>query len=228
MKTLIDKNKQYHIIYRTHNLINGKEYTGKHSTNKLDDGYYGSGSGIMDAFKKYGIENFAVEILSFHLTEEIALAEEERIVDDDYIERDDTYNKEIGGGGRIGESLLGKVIVKDKNNNKFSVLINDSRYISGELVGHTKGDTFKKSTVKKIKCPYCNKIGIPARMYQWHFSHCKLNPSRIKPTEMPSGKSRAKLKTLICPHCGKKAKSNVIKRWHFDNCKHLNIDNYQV
>lgn len=89
--------KKYHIVYRTHNLINGKEYTGKHSTDDLEDGYYGSGVGILNAVAKYGLENFAVEILSFHDSEEAALAEEARIVNEDYVNREDTYNQTLGG-----------------------------------------------------------------------------------------------------------------------------------
>ena len=34
----------------------------------------------------------------------------------------------------------------------------------------------KKKEDKKIQCPHCDKIGIPANMYRWHFDNCKHKP----------------------------------------------------
>lgn len=55
--------KIYHILYRTTNIINNKEYTGVHSTNNLEDGYLGSGRKFKAALKKYGKDNFKRTIL---------------------------------------------------------------------------------------------------------------------------------------------------------------------
>jgi hypothetical protein len=56
----------FYIVYKTINLVNNKFYIGKHTQN-LDpyqfDGYYGSGSQIINAVKKYGKENFIRETL---------------------------------------------------------------------------------------------------------------------------------------------------------------------
>ena len=58
--------KKYHYVYEIVNSVNGKLYYGVHSTDDLDDGYLGSGSVIGHAKRKYGKENFAIEILAFY------------------------------------------------------------------------------------------------------------------------------------------------------------------
>lgn len=49
------------VIYKTTNLVNGKQYIGRDSRNR--NGYLGSGSLLKKAMRKYGKENFKKEIL---------------------------------------------------------------------------------------------------------------------------------------------------------------------
>ena len=49
------------VIYKTINLINGKIYVGKDTKNNSN--YYGSGTILLLAIKKYGKENFEKTIL---------------------------------------------------------------------------------------------------------------------------------------------------------------------
>ena len=55
--------KIHNIVYKIINLINGKYYYGIHSTENIFDGYMGSGKTIVNAIKKYGVENFTKEII---------------------------------------------------------------------------------------------------------------------------------------------------------------------
>jgi group I intron endonuclease len=55
--------KTHNFVYITTNLINGKQYVGSHATNKLNDGYLGSGMLILKAVQKYGKSNFKIEII---------------------------------------------------------------------------------------------------------------------------------------------------------------------
>jgi group I intron endonuclease len=50
-------------VYQTTNLINNKKYIGSSRKPKIDYNYYGSGRVLKDAIKKYGKENFTIEIL---------------------------------------------------------------------------------------------------------------------------------------------------------------------
>ncbi len=92
----------YHFIYETKNLINGKLYRGKHSTENMDDGYLGSGIAIMRALDKYGRENFKRTILQMCKDVHIAYFHETLYVNPDWVNRDDTYNLVPGGLGGYG------------------------------------------------------------------------------------------------------------------------------
>lgn len=52
-------------VYIITNQINNKQYIGRHCANKFDESYFGSGIGIKNAVKKYGKENFSIEILAW-------------------------------------------------------------------------------------------------------------------------------------------------------------------
>lgn len=84
-------------VYRITNLINQKEYVGVHTTSNLDDGYMGSGIAIMRAVKKHGVKNFRKEIIQFFDSESEAYDYELRIVSEEYVAREDTYNMTLGG-----------------------------------------------------------------------------------------------------------------------------------
>lgn len=60
----------YGYIYKTTNLINGMIYVGQHKAINFSKIYKGSGKLITEAFKKYGKENFKVELLEWCETKE--------------------------------------------------------------------------------------------------------------------------------------------------------------
>jgi hypothetical protein len=68
-------------------------------TKDMNDSYMGSGKQLGYAKKKYGIENFKKEILSTHETPEEMFAEEARLVNEEFVGRDDVYNLTCGGRG---------------------------------------------------------------------------------------------------------------------------------
>lgn len=95
-----------HIVYKTINKINSKYYIGVHSTKNINDDYLGCGywrgrkiysniySPILNAFKKYGDDNFIKEILFIFDNREDALQKEQELVD---INDNKCYNARTGG-----------------------------------------------------------------------------------------------------------------------------------
>lgn len=91
----------YYYIYLTKNIVTGKKYIGWHATNKLYDGYIGSGHLFKKSVKKYGKECFINGIIEF-------------CSDNNFLEREkywinqigtlvpNGYNLTIGGEGAIG------------------------------------------------------------------------------------------------------------------------------
>lgn len=86
-------------VYEIKNNINGKIYVGVHQTINIDDGYMGSGKILLRAYKKYGTENFTKTILHVFDTSVKMFSKEGKIVNEDFVDRKDTYNIRQGGFG---------------------------------------------------------------------------------------------------------------------------------
>lgn len=101
----------YHYVYCIENLLNGKVYVGKHSTHHLDDGYMGSGILLTRAIKKYNIVNFQKHILKMCESSEEAFNLERQLVDEQFVNDENTYNLVVGGDGidSVRASILGKI-----------------------------------------------------------------------------------------------------------------------
>jgi len=93
------KEKKYHFIYKTTNILSGRYYIGMHSTDNLDDGYLGSGKRLRYSINKYGKENFIREILEFCKTREELKNKESEIINLNEIAKIDCINLKVGGEG---------------------------------------------------------------------------------------------------------------------------------
>ena len=58
----VNENKPTGFVYKWTNKVNNKWYIGSHK-GLTDDGYIGSGVGLIHAIEKWGIDNFVREIL---------------------------------------------------------------------------------------------------------------------------------------------------------------------
>jgi hypothetical protein len=135
-----------HYLYKITNLINNKIYIGIHSTDNLDDGYFGSGKVLIKAIKKYGKENFKKEIIEQFESREHASIQEELIVNEDFIKRVDTYNCKIGGdnsgilGYKFSDEALSKRTMSRKN---FKHSEETKARMKNNMLGHIVSDETK-------------------------------------------------------------------------------------
>ena len=89
----------YYTVYKITNLVNNRIYIGAHKTKNIDDGYMGSGKLIRRAINKHGLENFEKEILFIFDNPDEMFSKEAEIVDENFIEEENTYNLKAGGFG---------------------------------------------------------------------------------------------------------------------------------
>ena len=98
-------------VYVIVNKINLKLYFGSHSWDGegLDPNYYGSGTAIKRAVRKYGKENFIIQPIKFYNSvEECRKAEEELLTRYDIANNPYCYNLKNGAVGWTSEDMIGE------------------------------------------------------------------------------------------------------------------------
>jgi hypothetical protein len=120
------KEKKYHYIYKTTNLINGKFYVGMHSTDNLNDGYLGSGIRLRRSIRRNGIENFNIQFLEFFDNRIDLSNREKELVNEELLKDPMCMNLVFGGSGgyispkgvKKGGKYSGKLNAEKLKNNK--------------------------------------------------------------------------------------------------------------
>jgi len=131
------KQKKFHYLYKTTNILNKKYYLGMHSTNNINDDYLGSGKRLRYSIRKHGKENHEFQILKYFNTRQELKEAEANLITESVLKDPLCMNLTLGGEGG-GFHLKGYVTVRDDKGNTFSILKTDPRYISGELVAASK------------------------------------------------------------------------------------------
>ncbi len=143
-----------YIVYLTTNKINNKIYVGVHKTadpNKFD-GYIGNSINIFEsnselknpktlfhkAVKKYGYSAFVRSTIQIFNSEEEALDFEAKIVNQEFINREDTYNITLGGGiPPLHNKKIYRYTLSGTYINEYNSLVDagNSCNIAGNLIG---------------------------------------------------------------------------------------------
>ena len=93
------KEKKYHFIYKTTNVVTNRYYYGMHSTDNLDDNYLGSGRRLKYSINKHGKENHEREIVEFCQDRSSLKKRESELVNLNEIAKKDCMNLMVGGTG---------------------------------------------------------------------------------------------------------------------------------
>ncbi|QLF86952.1 GIY-YIG homing endonuclease [Staphylococcus phage vB_SepM_BE05] len=217
----------YGYVYKTTNLINGKNYIGQHKFNGFDTVYKGSGKKLKLAINKYGRDNFKTIILEKCSTpeeldnREMYWIKEYRNIGEAY------YNIADGGSGNRGLFKEKNPFYGKKHSVKTRKLMSEKkkgikgkdhplygRKMTAEHIKKTRrtGTKQSKETREKISdtlskqrvCHYCGekiKSGVALK------KHIKENHQKEKNERIMKSLMETNSKIHICPYCQKKIKN---------------------
>ncbi len=215
--------KKFHYVYKITNVLNGKFYVGRRSTNKHPniDSYMGSGWALKGAYLKHGKKNFIKEVLEMCYDLETLKEREEYWISHTKAVKMGYNLVENSGGGYINKETYDMMSEKFKGRRPETDKIIATKRENGNL-GHT-GETkakIKKSVRETYENPEirkkCAHIGENNPFYGKTHSKKTIELLR-RPKSEEHKKNLARLVT--CEHCEKEVKLNTYNRWHGDNCK---------
>lgn len=155
------KNKKYHFTYRTTNLINNRYYLGMHSTNRLDDGYLGSGKRLYYEINKYGRGNFKLEVLKHYNSRDELVEAEKKLITEQDLNNENCLNLKPGGSGGWSNEKHKEKFLKSSANTNYRVKNQDPIFLKKKKEGldkHLKrlfeDKEYKKNFSEKVKKYY--------------------------------------------------------------------------
>jgi hypothetical protein len=107
--------KKYNYLYSITSKFNGKFYIGMHSTDNLEDGYFGSGRKLLSEIKKYGKDRYDLEILEFFNSREELIEKEKEVVNNELVNNWFCLNLIEGGVDyKKGDKIYNNYFDKEK------------------------------------------------------------------------------------------------------------------
>lgn len=156
----------YHFIYKTTHK-NGKYYIGRHSTNNLNDGYFGSGRWVESIKDKNTLSRdiitFADDIESLKLLEEYHI--------DEHFDNPLCMNYIKSSIGFTSEESR-YYVNKSIENGTHNFITNHPVY--NKIEDGTHHFLTNNPNTIKMACPHCNKIVDKCNYNKWHGDKCKV------------------------------------------------------
>lgn len=98
MKQVQAERRKFHYLYKI-SRFDGRYYIGIHSTDNLDDGYFGSGKLITASIKKHGKDLHSKEIIQFFESRKELVQSEVTMVNENLLNDPFCMNIKLGGSG---------------------------------------------------------------------------------------------------------------------------------
>lgn len=214
----------YHLIYKTTDILTGEYYIGQHRTNNLNDGYKGSGNWVKTKTNKNRVLHTEV----IHMSTAETLCEDEKKFIGDLWKTDPYCMNECPGGGsgphkeqtkiKIAKTrqLLG---IKPTANFKNLIWIHKDKQqkrVHNKLVQHYINLGWNLGMAVQNLPNHTNKVWITKGNDQIRVE----NPTKYLEQGWTLGRVSTNYNSIVCPHCNKSGGINVMKRWHMDRCKY--------
>ncbi|MEK6828592.1 MAG: hypothetical protein AABY15_00550 [Nanoarchaeota archaeon] len=153
------KSKRYHYIYKITCSVTGRYYIGMHSTDKLEDGYFGSGKRLWFSINYHGKENHTKEILEFCENRKELAKREREIVNQQLINEELCMNLVVGGEGGRGFTPEQQRLNAEKSNARQRILRKtDPEWAKKESENISKGNkkAYEEGKRERIYFYDCN------------------------------------------------------------------------
>jgi hypothetical protein len=200
------------IIYKTTNLLNGKFYIGKHNQPTSEfDGYYGSGSLLKKAIKKYGKDNFIRETL-FEFSDEHSAYHKEITVIRDHLSNPLCYNLRTGGTGRNYNSTEQSKYLQSKS---ASTRWKDPDQYN--IMLFERQNRYNTDNGKEIINNISNSVKVLWEDPEYIKKQTAIR-SKIEYRSLLREKAKNR-ERFACQHCGGMFQPSHLVRWHNNNCK---------
>jgi hypothetical protein len=220
--------KEFHFVYVTTNLINGKQYVGEHSTNDMDcrktKKYTGSGLYIDNAKKLYGRKNFERKDLEFFPTKKEAFNAQEKYIQQYGTLNPDGYNISPKGGnwggikGCASEDTKRKMRVPKSKEHKEHMSLAWIERRKTPVSTQTREKLGKAREGKTHDQNSKDKIGYANTIRVWK-DESRLNLSKKRSSTHHSEKTKELIgKKIPCKYCGKEMNAGNLARYHNENC----------
>ena len=222
-------------IYKTTNLLNNKIYIGKKHKNYFVPDYFGSGILIKKAIKKYGKENFKVEVIDWCDSLEELNMKEKYYIETLNSDRHTGLGYNIAKGGDGGD-LFNTLTIKEKINfiescRKRSLGENNPNYGNGDKIRGNKNPSKRLEVRKRLSETSSGKnngmYGVTGKNHPMYGKHMS-EESKEKMRETRRNKKPIKKECIFCgsvfeamvpqkKYCNKTCKSKYFSRKYRDN-----------
>jgi hypothetical protein len=191
--------RTYHYLYKIVRN-DGKYYIGIHSTDNLNDGYFGSGKRLWQSIKRHGKGAHKKTILEFAPSRTALKERELALVNPETMKDPLCMNLAQGGGA-------GPAKHSDATKSKMSAIRRgvpkSEAHRKAISLSHAGKEGHKHTPEAKAKVSAALRLRVVT------------DETRRRQSESQRGRPRS---LLVCPHCGKSGGNSNMRRYHFENC----------